>query len=550
MELTKQNEDKIIKLSKSLIKNKENLFFQNVFSKFSPSDQLKILELVQKNSRSFINDLRTMQSKGEIITELVKLVKLFLQQNNEQDFQFLIAVYLYTTYMRNEDIPFEDRTITNIFDKMLNMLNTEKLTINNKYFINILHEYTKKLAYSVSKSKDYNNIRNSISYKKYEYLVSLYLDEVNIEQLLEDGFVNCLVECDNAINSEIIKTKLRSKISEPITFEFFLENINNNIPIAENEKDAFFKTLIMYRIQNEIIPEEICIYVNRFFANDKKFLRLVNIDYSRHYLKDNNIENAVIFYDEFLKTPGLARNNCFVLKNVYLSRDMFHEATHVIQHSNADENFIGYNYSLLKDLITNKNINYDDYTRNHTSWLFEIDADYKGEKQLFLAERKIGTYDEESKAREEYLEIEFRRRLSESHNVTINGNVLNKFELFDTILMNNPNIMELHPIFKIEYTPNGSKKNIIQILQSLENELSSNRRTEEEIISIANCIFNDSYTITDPMIEVQILGDFISNSNNKTIIEIKNNLMNRLQLMINKNVIETQDSYGSGFHKR
>lgn len=170
-----------------------------------------------------------MQSKNEIITELTKLVKLFLQQNNEQDFQFLIAVYLYTTYMRNEDIPFDDRIITNIFDKMLNMLNTEKLTINNKYFINIIHEYTKKLAYSVSKSKDYNNIQNSISYKKNEYLVSLYLDEVNIEQLLDDGFVNCLVECDNAINSEIIKTKLRSKISEPITFESFLENKNNNI---------------------------------------------------------------------------------------------------------------------------------------------------------------------------------------------------------------------------------------------------------------------------------------------------------------------------------
>ena len=47
MELTKQNEDKIIKLSKSLIKNKEDLFFENVFSKFSPSDQLKILELWQ-----------------------------------------------------------------------------------------------------------------------------------------------------------------------------------------------------------------------------------------------------------------------------------------------------------------------------------------------------------------------------------------------------------------------------------------------------------------------------------------------------------------------
>ena len=84
----------------------------------------------------------------------------------------------------------------------------------------------------------------------------------------------------------------------------------------------------------------------------------------------------------------------------------------------------------------------------------------------------------------------------------------------------------------------------------MENELSSNRRTEEEIISIANCIFNDSYTITDPMIEVQILGDFISNSNNKTINEIKNNLMNRLQFMMNKNVIENQDSYGSEFHKR
>ncbi len=29
MELTKQNEDKIIKFSKNLIKNKEDLFFQN-----------------------------------------------------------------------------------------------------------------------------------------------------------------------------------------------------------------------------------------------------------------------------------------------------------------------------------------------------------------------------------------------------------------------------------------------------------------------------------------------------------------------------------------
>ena len=105
---------------------------------------------------------------------------------------------------------------------------------------------------------------------------------------------------------------------------------------------------------------------------------------------------------------------------------------------------------MLKDLITCKNINYYDYTKNHESWLFEIDADYKGEKHLFLATRKIETYDEESKKRYKHLEIEFQRRLSSSHNVTINDNTVNKYELFDTILMNSSNIMKLHPIFKIE----------------------------------------------------------------------------------------------------
>ena len=159
-----------------------------------------------------------------------------------------------------------------------------------------------------------------------------------------------------------------------------------------------------------IIPEEICIYVNKFYNDNSSAIRLCNIDLLRHYLIKNGLEDTCIFYDDSIDvgTEGLASNKTLAIKNTNLSIVMFHEARHVIQFSNMgnDKNYIRYNYNILKDNILSNYMDRGVYNRNHNRYLFEIDADIEGQKEYYKVLEQMNLLSEADRTKMEKLDEE------------------------------------------------------------------------------------------------------------------------------------------------
>ena len=211
----------------------------------------------------------------------------------------------------------------------------------------------------------------------------------------------------------------------------------------------------------------------------------------RHFLYQNNVDNVSAFHDSSLdaRTKGLASFSFLALKDINLSLVYFHEATHVIQFSNIrnDCNYIGYNYLLLKDVILKDELGERIYNRNHNRFLFEIDADYYGENEYYrLLEQINGEVDEE---KFEIIEEKKCKKIMSATQLNIDGYYYDKYEIFDDILESKPELLIKYPVLQIEYNKNGSKKEICEILSSLEYELNIGKRTADEVIAISDCIF-------------------------------------------------------------
>lgn len=73
--------------------------------------------------------------------------------------------------------------------------------------------------------------------------------------------------------------------------------------------------------------------------------------------------------------------------------------------------------------------------------------------------------------------------------LNIDGYYYDKYEIFDDILESKPELLIKYPVLQIEYNKNGSKKEICEILSSLEYELNIGKRTADEVIAISDCIF-------------------------------------------------------------
>ncbi len=548
MEYTKSIQNDILTMAtKRFNADEKDAFFTQSYSNFNVYDQAKIILLFQQDMIAFINYLNNSKEKEIILEQLKNGIKKFLEEKEVEKCLNLLSIIL--AYINLDNPPFKDELISNAFEKISFIIkDTSIVQINT--LGEILMSYTKLIAYSSPDKRMYDSLLQSKNFKEYEKIICNYIQKLQDEKILDNELINLLIEIAPAISSANIELALKNKIKDSIDLDKYKYFILNMLTMDKNV-DVFFEDIKKYRIQNGIVPENICVYINKFYNSKTEMLRLCNIDYIRHYLIRNGIENTNVFYDELIDfgTKGLAAPTFLSLKVFDLSIVMFHEATHVIQFNNqsSNKNYIKYYYAMLKDNILHQKLNPSVYNRNHNRYLFEIDADIRGENEYYNFLQQLGLLSEEDKEKQTKLEEKETFRISLSNFLNIGGYNYEKGELFDSILSENLDLLDKYPILQIEYNKNGNRKNIVEILKALECELNDNKRSEEEIVSIARCIFGDSYIVEDTSSLLEQLKTFKPTT--KTILQLEKGLIQELE-MYNKNEEERKSEDNNGFGRK
>ena len=504
-------------------------FFLNVFPTIDSFTKAKILKHLMKKIKFFNSYISRSNAKSKILEELKKEINIFIEEKNIQKGVLLLPIILFYTNMNINDI--ESDILLKPLKQLLFMTKNEDL-VDNQDFNEIVINITKIVAYAFSYEEEYNLLKNNKNYEYYEEIIYSYIDKIKESKMIDNELINLLIETFPAIAYPKLKDRLSSKYKEEIDLKKY--NLNKKISI---EKDfvSFLEDIKKYRIKYGIIPEEICICANKFYNNNKDIMRLCNIDLIRHYLIKNGIKDICVFYDREIEVgaKGFANKKTLSIKDINLSSIMFHEARHVIQFNNIenDKNYNGYNYNILKDYILYNNMDISVYNRNHQRYYFEIDADIEGQKEYYKILEKINLVSEAEKEKMAKLDETEQFKIAMASHLNVDGYNYEKGILFDDIIQKNNNLLNQYPVLQIEYDNLGKRKTMLDILKSMEDELNQNRRTKEEIMKISNCIFGEFYEVKDIDETLNSLINY--HFQNSVILEIEKNLISELQTLIN-----------------
>ena len=496
--------EKVEELSKKVFANKEkDYILEEVFPTLSIQEQAQLLEVFHTSMKSFTRYLNN--TKIDILSLLERGMEEYEKSGKEELIPFL------STYLNIDDVVFDDAFLSPIIER-LNESYDQRLN-KNKNFILTMESFLKSLAYTTPSQETHEAIKNSKTYKSYESLLQKYIRSLSEEELLDNELISLIIDARYALKEDFDFAPLKEKIGE-VSLEKYKPYIEKGKEMDEETKKEFRKDVKKYRIRNFSLEEEICLYINKHFEEDQDLLRLASPDLVRDYLKRNGVENPNVIYDELItrfNTKGLSSWNLIILGELTLSMMLFHEATHLIQFDNErqDKSYYGYRYSMLKDRILQERLNPVIYNRNHNRYLFEIDADIQGKKEYYRILEKLGQLEEGGKEEREKLKAEEKFRISLSSYLNIDGYNYDKDELFDTLIQENHALLEKYPILNIEYKPNGTRKNAIEILQELEYQSLLGKREDEEIKSIAECIFQEESVIGNAEETIKMLNDYV-----------------------------------------
>ena len=521
----KEKEDKIKKLTVlySTKKNKVLNFFKNGFNQFNLEDKKRILELFEKKK---ISNWYLFLEKNEdirkiILNESKEYLQDFLKDQDTEKCKSLLKFV--TVYLNINTSNLDQQLMKEIIEKISALNIKDNNIIKNSDVKDILSYYIKEIAWNCNE----DNFLNNEYYAKIQNLVCEYINHISLdENLYEDKFLQLIIETQHSLKSKEVLKRIKEKFNvEP--------NLDKYLQVQYKQTKNPYNDLIIYRMQKGKIPKELCSYFINNSDTDRFLDRIVNVDYIKYYLEENNIENPNVFFDDLLKTPGVASFRRLALNNYKLNEQAFHEATHVIQQEDllVRKNYEKiYRYSMLKDFILQKDVGWEVYSKNHSNWLFEIDADIQGEKQYYQYLKNINYTEmsnEEIDKIIEYTATKEQERLKSSKFIEIDGTKKDKKILFDEIIIKNPKLISKHPILALEYNLDGTKKEIAEILKALE------RKYEEdgnklELQSVATCIFEDIKNIDKDSFEE--LSKY--NTNNLFIMNIKEKLLSLKQMSL------------------
>ena len=516
-------EDKIKKIANRLFikKSKVKSFFNQAYSKFNISDRRKILELFEKtkNSKSiahwynFIN--KNEEIKQIILSDAEKNMNTLL---SEETPQFTGDLLKFTEiYLNLSEISIDDSKTEQILSRVSSLANKNFEILHSDEVRQILSYYLKDLAWKSSDLEYMQNIKMSSGFNIFEELICKYIDTLDLKQnLYDDDLILLVSELQNVVKSNRLYETIQKKFKVEISLE------ESDLDNKTNEETL--NAIISYRLKNGIIPKNLCSYLIR----NNILPRVANIDYIKHYTTENGIEDAAIFYDNHLITPGIANFMRMALNNKSLDESSFHEATHVIQQADIlkRKSFLGNRYAMLKDFILQKKVGWDVYNANHNNWIFEIDADTQGGLQYFEFLKSINSSEmtlEEIEAGINHLLASEKQRLKSSKSIIINDKKVSKKDLFEKFLIEDPELIKRHPILSVEYNSDGTRKEIVSILESLATKYEEDENASE-LQDVANCIIDDLTEFDEH--ELKNLEDFVSDS--ALIMNLKEKFIQKL----------------------
>ena len=516
-------EDKIKKIANRLFikKSKVKSFFNQAYSKFNISDRRKILELFEKtkNSKSiahwynFIN--KNEEIKQIILSDAEKNMNTLL---SEETPQFTGDLLKFTEiYLNLSEISIDDSKTEQILSRVSSLANKNFEILHSDEVRQILSYYLKDLAWKSSDLEYMQNIKMSSGFNIFEELICKYIDTLDLKQnLYDDDLILLVSELQNVVKSNRLYETIQKKFKVEISLE------ESDLDNKTNEETL--NAIISYRLKNGIIPKSLCSYL----ISNNILPRVANIDYIKHYTTENGIEDAAIFYDNHLITPGIANFMRMALNNKSLDESSFHEATHVIQQADIlkRKSFLGNRYAMLKDFILQKKVGWDVYNANHNNWIFEIDADTQGGLQYFEFLKSINSSEmtlEEIEAGINHLLASEKQRLKSSKSIIINDKKVSKKDLFEKFLIEDPELIKRHPILSVEYNSDGTRKEIVSILESLATKYEEDENASE-LQDVANCIIDDLTEFDEH--ELKNLEDFVSDS--ALIMNLKEKFIQKL----------------------
>ncbi len=517
-------------------------FFMKGFNKFNRTDKSIILSVFE-NSNRIKHDPRGQwnlflkkhpEVAKVILEESQECLNSFLEEDDTdrsvEQLKFVEVFFDIESYVNNN---LDENLMVKTLDKIFTLQSKDKTIIENGDVQKIISYFITYITKKHSDKEFMMRMKKSVSYKQLETLVCDYIENLDATSLSDNKFLEFIIETQDAVDSEIISSKIKNRFSEKIELNNY--DINN---MTEVEKANYYNKLVIYRIQKGIIPKNICIELLRGQCNSL-VTRMANIDYIKSYLYENDVKNTIVFFDEQLPIAGQAIGNsqvgtvCIQLNNQELDITSFHEATHAIQYNDmfAIKKYRGNRYSMLKDhLIAHKAMDYDTYRDNYPSLLFEEEAEHEG-RRLYYQYLKDTNSSRKSKEEIEEGIVRYSGKIYVLDTVKINGEEKNKVQIFDELLRKEPSIIEQYPILQIEYNLDGTKKALSQIMHSLELKCSTDK-DEDEASSIADCILRDIQEISE--FEYNELSKYTSNST--FISNMIKQFLSRVSIVKNENL--------------
>ena len=534
--------EKISSIATAFEDHKKVVFFIKNFNKFNKADKSIILGIFE-NSNSIKHNpmgqwnlfLKKHPEVAKIIfEESQKGLKSFLEEDDtDRSVELSNFVEVFFDIESYINANFDENLMAKTLDKIINIKAKNSTIIENENVQKIISYFIKYITRNHTDKEFMLKMRNSILYKQLETLVCDYIDNIAASTLSDDKFLALIIETQNAVDSEMISTKIKNRFSEKIDLNDY--DINN---MTDEEKADYYNKVVIYRMQEGMIPKNVCIELSR--SQCKEIMdRMANIDYIKSYLHENDVKNTIVFFDEQLPIDGQVVGNsqagasCLQLNNQRLDVTSFHEATHAIQYNDMFvlKKYKGNRYSMLKDhLISTRAMDYKTYRNNYPSLLFEEEAEQEGHRLYYQYLKDINS-NKKSKEDIEAGLAKYSREINVLNTVEINGEEKDKIQLFDELLRKNPSLIEEYPVFQIEYNFDGTKKSLAQILDSLEAKYSIDK-DEDEASSIANCILGDIQEISE--FEYNELARYTSNST--FISNMVKQFLSRISIVKNENL--------------
>ena len=536
MEVLGENHRNITELAmKRYDYEEKDLFFESSFPNYSVFDQAIILSEFQSNFPLFLRYINGSLSKDKLEIIFKDAVVSFVNKKIDYDDASLFPILL--TYFNLDYVPFDEKLYHAVFHKMEDLYRHMDLG-KIPCFEEVLATYIKNVVYASSDKEEYQSMTERGGFHFFVQIVCKYIESMSYQQAVESDFLQLLIEASPQLPTTKINKVIKEKLKDTVSFHEYQKYIDSNEKVPKEEEPDFIKRVRTYRLQNGVLPLEICYYVNHVYESYDDLLRMCNIDLIKHFLKKNQIEDAAVLYDEYISrfnSRGIALPTALALKDISLSPVMFHEAAHLMQYRNFDRgyDYSGNRYDMLKDYILKDYLPVVVYNRNHNRYLFEIEADYYGELEYYNILEKLGNLSERDLSRKERLEDNEMFRFSLAHFLNIDGKDFEKGQLFDEVIEEHPEILSKYPIFNIEYQKDGKRKGIIEILEALDHEAVS--RNEDEISDIANCIFGEYYVVDDAVEMLTQLKQYTPK--HSSILETEKRLIHELLSFIESHSI-------------